>query len=224
MPQNIRTGQGLLKGIELIVREFYEIVNEISLTTGMTFEQANEFVKINFRLHASGFEQHETTRHSFNKEETVEELDCKSARKEFVKIRKNFVYKLTEPCANCGGRSEQLHHIVPLAKGGTNNEANIIQLCAECHGIIHDSEALKQANSIKEAKRKLRERGELKEGRPRKFDIEKIKEALDYKESGHSFKQAAEKYGISKTTLVRRMEERNKVIKTSDTITTLEER
>ena len=53
-----------------------------------------------------------------------------------------------------------------------------------------------------------RARGELKEGRPRKFNPEKVSKALDYVESGHSFKKAAEIYGISKATLVRRMQER----------------
>ncbi|MDB8545797.1 recombinase family protein [Turicibacter sanguinis] len=53
-----------------------------------------------------------------------------------------------------------------------------------------------------------RERGDLKEGRPRKFNPEKLNEALDYVESGHSFKKAAEIFGISKATLVRRMQER----------------
>ena len=53
-----------------------------------------------------------------------------------------------------------------------------------------------------------RERGDFKEGRPRKFNPDKVNEALDYIEKGHSFKKAAEIYGISKATLVRRMQER----------------
>ena len=59
-----------------------------------------------------------------------------------------------------------------------------------------------------EGKAIARERGDFKEGRPRKFNPHKVNEALDYIEKGHSFKKAAEIYGISKATLVRRMQER----------------
>ena len=53
-----------------------------------------------------------------------------------------------------------------------------------------------------------RERGDFKEGRPRKFSPAKVDEALNYIESGNSFKKASEVFGISKTTLIRRMQER----------------
>ena len=53
-----------------------------------------------------------------------------------------------------------------------------------------------------------RERGDFKEGRPRKFNPAKVDEALNYIESGNSYKKASEVFGISKTTLIRRMQER----------------
>lgn len=59
-----------------------------------------------------------------------------------------------------------------------------------------------------EGKALARQRGDFKEGRPRKFSPAKVDEALNYIESGNSFKKAAEVFGISKTTLIRRMQER----------------
>ncbi len=53
-----------------------------------------------------------------------------------------------------------------------------------------------------------RQRGDFKEGRPRKFSPQKVDEALNYIEAGNSYKHAAEIFGISKTTLIRRMQER----------------
>ena len=59
-----------------------------------------------------------------------------------------------------------------------------------------------------EGKALARQRGDFKEGRPRKFSPAKVDEALNYIESGTSFKKASEVFGISKTTLIRRMQER----------------
>ena len=42
-------------------------------------------------------------------------------------------------CVNCGSSEEvDLHHIVPIAKGGTNNIQNIVPLCRKCHMAVHD--------------------------------------------------------------------------------------
>ena len=132
-------------------------------------------------------------------------MEKEEARKWFIKNRKSFEDKLSKPCANCMGESEHLHHIVPLIKGGTNNRSNIIQLCAKCHGEIHDVDF----DKMKEGKKRAKATNpNYKEGRPRKFDPKKVEEALDFIELGHSFNEAAKVYGISKTTLIRRRDER----------------
>lgn len=59
-----------------------------------------------------------------------------------------------------------------------------------------------------EGKALARQRGDFREGRPRKFNPAKIDEALNYIEAGNSYKRASEMFGISKTTLIRRMQER----------------
>lgn len=43
-------------------------------------------------------------------------------------------------CCNCGRSKIELHahHIVPLAKGGTNKKTNLITVCRGCHMAIHN--------------------------------------------------------------------------------------
>lgn len=42
-------------------------------------------------------------------------------------------------CRNCGRTDVllQVHHIVPLSRGGTNRDENLVTLCDECHKRIH---------------------------------------------------------------------------------------
>lgn len=44
-------------------------------------------------------------------------------------------------CQNCGRDTSDLevHHIVPLEKGGSNNIRNLATLCQDCHSSIHSS-------------------------------------------------------------------------------------
>jgi len=55
--------------------------------------------------------------------------------REFILERDNFT------CQVCGiflmDISLEVHHIKPLFKGGTNDEANLITLCHECHRVKH---------------------------------------------------------------------------------------
>jgi 5-methylcytosine-specific restriction endonuclease McrA len=37
----------------------------------------------------------------------------------------------------CGERGNEVHHIIPLSKGGTNNPSNLICLCNFCHDKRH---------------------------------------------------------------------------------------
>ena len=32
---------------------------------------------------------------------------------------------------------EEVHHIIPLAEGGTHDESNLMSLCRSCHEKIH---------------------------------------------------------------------------------------
>ena len=60
--------------------------------------------------------------------------------REWYQRNYNALLKLFEGqgCANCGSTDcLQIHHIVPLAVGGTNNPRNLTLLCAECHSKAH---------------------------------------------------------------------------------------
>ena len=57
------------------------------------------------------------------------------------RIRDRYVrkYPLCEQCLKEGRYVpvEEVHHIVPLSEGGTNEEANLMSLCRSCHEKIH---------------------------------------------------------------------------------------
>ncbi len=62
-------------------------------------------------------------------------------RRQSVGLRKRFLERHNGECAVCGfhaGRILRLHHIHPVAKGGTNDNWNLILLCPNCHDSIHE--------------------------------------------------------------------------------------
>ncbi len=59
-------------------------------------------------------------------------------RIELLTSRKQGEIKKSNVCATCGSKSEvELHHIIPLAAGGTNDYYNLISLCHNCHMNLH---------------------------------------------------------------------------------------
>lgn len=40
-------------------------------------------------------------------------------------------------CEACGKPAQEVHHRVPLSRGGTNDFSNLISLCRSCHNKIH---------------------------------------------------------------------------------------
>lgn len=37
-------------------------------------------------------------------------------------------------CTYCGGSCESIDHVIPLARGGTNYEGNLVPCCLSCNG------------------------------------------------------------------------------------------
>lgn len=73
---------------------------------------------------------------------------CKKCKykhyRQLVSTSENGTYKLqkillTLPCANCGWdlSSRDIHHIIPVSKGGKNEMKNLITLCPNCHRMSH---------------------------------------------------------------------------------------
>lgn len=56
------------------------------------------------------------------------------ARNELKCKRRQSPSKHVRSCAFCGSKDNlEEHHMIPLVMGGTNDERNLIFLCAECH-------------------------------------------------------------------------------------------
>ena len=50
-------------------------------------------------------------------------------------------------CRHCPSRKDlQVHHIVPLEKGGTDDLSNLLTLCDECHKTLNQIEQLYEGN------------------------------------------------------------------------------
>ena len=56
------------------------------------------------------------------------------------RIRDRYVeaHPLCEECMNQGRMTQatEVHHILPLARGGTHDESNLMALCTSCHSAI----------------------------------------------------------------------------------------
>jgi len=59
--------------------------------------------------------------------------DLVRARHQSIKNRK--ANRLTDEavCVYCGGQATEYDHVVPIAKGGTNDDANIVRCCHHCN-------------------------------------------------------------------------------------------
>ena len=61
--------------------------------------------------------------------------------REWKRIRDRYVktHPLCEMCLKVGRYTpvEEVHHILPVIRGGTNAESNLMSLCKSCHNKIH---------------------------------------------------------------------------------------
>ena len=102
---------------------------------------------------------------------------------------------LGKVCFNCGS-SEciELHHIVPLEFGGTNNISNIAVLCHKCHMAIHNGKSAKFYRNVKVG------------GRPHNVTDEELDGAIaDYLAGKIGTKECKERIGLSKNSKLRDM-------------------
>jgi len=47
-----------------------------------------------------------------------------------------YVLRATPYCNSCGAIATEVHHIVSIADGGTNDYANLMPLCKSCHSRV----------------------------------------------------------------------------------------
>ena len=55
---------------------------------------------------------------------------------EWRRIRARFL-RSYPVCPECGGKATVVHHIVPVAEGGTHAWSNLQPLCRRCHERLH---------------------------------------------------------------------------------------
>lgn len=69
---------------------------------------------------------------------TTERREDKRQRDSLYKSRQRGDIVRQEACATCGSRDNiELHHIIPVKAGGTNDYFNLISLCHDCHMRLH---------------------------------------------------------------------------------------
>lgn len=61
--------------------------------------------------------------------------------REWRGVREHYVsaHPLCECCLKQGRMApvDEVHHIIPVSQGGTNEESNLMSLCKSCHNKIH---------------------------------------------------------------------------------------
>lgn len=124
------------------------------------------------------------------------------ARKEFDKNRYKLKSQLPSECGNCGSaESTDIHHIVPIARGGTNRISNLVTLCRPCHDAAH---GMNRSGNHKEAQaagiEKAKAEGKY-QGRPIDVDLHKrVKELL---KNGMGVRPTARHAKCSTTTVIK---------------------
>lgn len=52
-------------------------------------------------------------------------------------IRKRVLERDSYKCVQCGNKAEEVHHLIPLSRGGTTAMSNLVSLCKRCHDKQH---------------------------------------------------------------------------------------
>ena len=64
---------------------------------------------------------------------------CTRNNHEYLRLKEDVLRKTDGKCMNCGSMENiEIHHIIPLAFGGTNKIDNLIPLCCDCHVAMHN--------------------------------------------------------------------------------------
>lgn len=78
-----------------------------------------------------------------------------SQKAEYFAMRDDVLKRFNGKCASCGNDDElEIHHIVPLCLGGTNNLTNLVPLCHRCHKAAHCGQHLSHYSPKKPSGRK----------------------------------------------------------------------
>jgi 5-methylcytosine-specific restriction endonuclease McrA len=51
----------------------------------------------------------------------------------WARLRARVLERDAWTCGRCGAPATEVHHIVPWAQGGSDDEANLVSVCHQCH-------------------------------------------------------------------------------------------
>lgn len=58
------------------------------------------------------------------------------------KVRQEIFEEADGKCQQCGGRGEEVHHVMPRSRNGRGVKSNGLLVCHNCHRMIHDNNDL----------------------------------------------------------------------------------
>lgn len=67
----------------------------------------------------------------------VRETYSNGIKNDWWSIRKKVLERDNYKCVKCGQPAQEVHHLIPLSKGGTTTLSNLISLCKDCHDRQH---------------------------------------------------------------------------------------
>ena len=114
-------------------------------------------------------------------------------------------------CCNCSQTADQVHHIVPLSRGGRDVLSNVASLCADCHGQVHGMELRVQSRlaieRIRASVAHRRSIGADLGGRRRSYSDAQIQLGHRLRAEGQSISQIAQVLNLSRGTTHRLLQE-----------------
>jgi hypothetical protein len=89
-------------------------------------------------------------------------------RKEFQSVKRKHFAKMAQSCCNCDSTDDlHVHHIVPLALGGTNKITNLAVVCGSCHARAHGFDrTYNHTQSVIDGQRRTMDSGRWSTGLP----------------------------------------------------------
>ena len=93
------------------------------LTDGKYCAEHEQVARQNYNRFARGYDTHERYGRAWQK----------------IRARYIAAHPLCEKCAEAGRyvKAALVHHVLPLADGGTNDAENLMSLCVACHEKMH---------------------------------------------------------------------------------------
>lgn len=132
-------------------------------------------------------------------------MDKEKIRNDFNNNFRKIYIKNHPYCEYCGNdiEAKHVHHIIPIASGGDNRESNLISLCLECHGKIHNKKFNPNWKELQKIGiEKAKKEGKFRGGQIKAINKDKyFKLKNDYETQKITKTLFAKELGVSRPTL-----------------------